>query len=136
MTLKFNFNILVQDMRKQKVSAQSPGQIMMESARYGKWLPRAVLTDLEPGTMHSIRSGPLAHMFRDDNFVFGKSGAGNNWAKGFYTDGAEICEEVMDVVRRESEHCDCPQGYQMVHALGGGTGSGLGTLLINKVRNI
>ena len=32
--------------------------------------------------MDSIRSGPLGSLFRPDNFVFGQSGAGNNWAKG------------------------------------------------------
>lgn len=48
----------------------------------GKYVPRAVLVDLEPGTMDSIRAGPLGNLFRPDNFVFGQSGAGNNWAKG------------------------------------------------------
>jgi tubulin beta len=47
-----------------------------------KYVPRAVLVDLEPGTMDSIRSGPLGNLFRPDNLVFGQSGAGNNWAKG------------------------------------------------------
>jgi tubulin beta len=47
-----------------------------------KYVPRAVLVDLEPGTMDSVRSGPLGGLFRPDNFVFGQSGAGNNWAKG------------------------------------------------------
>ena len=47
-----------------------------------KYVPRAVLVDLEPGTMDSVRAGPLGHLFRPDNFVFGQSGAGNNWAKG------------------------------------------------------
>lgn len=41
-----------------------------------------MLIDLEPGTMDSVRSGPLGGLFRPDNFVFGQSGAGNNWAKG------------------------------------------------------
>jgi tubulin beta len=41
-----------------------------------------VLIDLEPGTMDSLRSGPLGKLFRPDNYVFGQSGAGNNWAKG------------------------------------------------------
>ena len=36
-------------------------------------MPRAVLVDLEPGTMDSIRSGPFGEVFRPDNFVFGKS---------------------------------------------------------------
>merc|ERR1711881_774634 len=30
--------------------------------------------------------------------------------------------------------CDCLQGFQITHSLGGGTGSGMGTLLITKVR--
>jgi len=47
-----------------------------------KYVPRAILVDLEPGTMDSLRSGPLGSLFRPDNFVFGQSGAGNNWAKG------------------------------------------------------
>ena len=47
-----------------------------------KYVPRAVLVDLEPGTMDSIRSGVIGKLFRPDNFVFGQSGAGNNWAKG------------------------------------------------------
>ena len=51
----------------------------------GKYVPRAVLIDLEPGTMDSVRSGPFGQVFRPDNFVFGQSGAGNNWAKGHYT---------------------------------------------------
>ena len=39
------------------------------------------LMDLEPGTMDSVRSGPYGQIFRPDNFVFGQTGAGNNWAK-------------------------------------------------------
>ena len=75
----------------------------------GKFVPRAILVDLEPGTMDSVRSGPYGQIFRPDNFVFGQSGAGNNWAKGHYTEGAELVDSVLDVVRRESEACDCLQ---------------------------
>ena len=90
--------------------------------------------DLEPGTMDSVRSGPFGQIFRPDNFVFGQSGAGNNWAKGHYTEGAELIDAVLDVVRKEAEGCDCLQGFTMTHSLGGGTGSGMGTLLISKIR--
>ncbi|KAF7290645.1 hypothetical protein MIND_01304800 [Mycena indigotica] len=99
-----------------------------------KYVPRAVLIDLEPGTMDSVRSGPLGTLFRPDNFVFGQNGAGNNWAKGHYTEGAELVDSVLDVVRKEAEGTDCLQGFQITHSLGGGTGSGMGTLLISKVR--
>uniref|UniRef100_A0A8C4QAN6 Tubulin beta chain n=1 Tax=Eptatretus burgeri TaxID=7764 RepID=A0A8C4QAN6_EPTBU len=100
----------------------------------GRYVPRAILVDLEPGTMDAVRSGPIGGMFRPDNFVFGQSGAGNNWAKGHYTEGAELVDSVLDVVRKESESCDCLQGFQLTHSLGGGTGSGMGTLLISKIR--
>ena len=40
--------------------------------------------------MDSVRSGPFGQIFRPDNFVFGQSGAGNNWAKGHYTEGETI----------------------------------------------
>ena len=55
------------------------------------------------------RSGPMGKIFRPDNFVFGQSGAGNNWAKGHYTEGAELVDSVLDVARKESEACDCLQ---------------------------
>ncbi|XP_078282332.1 tubulin beta-4B chain-like isoform X4 [Rhinoraja longicauda] len=108
--------------------------VYYNEATGGKYVPRAILMDLEPGTMDSVRSGPFGQIFRPDNFVFGQSGAGNNWAKGHYTDGAELIDSVLDVVRKEAEGCDCLQGFQLTHSLGGGTGSGMGTLLISKIR--
>ncbi|XP_069349375.1 tubulin beta-1 chain-like [Eulemur rufifrons] len=108
--------------------------VYYNEAAGNKYVPRAILVDLEPGTMDSVRSGPFGQIFRPDNFVFGQSGAGNNWAKGHYTEGAELVDSVLDVVRKESESCDCLQGFQLTHSLGGGTGSGMGTLLISKIR--
>lgn len=108
--------------------------VYYNEATGGKYVPRAILVDLEPGTMDAVRSGPFGQIFRPDNFVFGQSGAGNNWAKGHYTEGAELVDSVLDVVRKEAESCDCLQGFQLTHSLGGGTGAGMGTLLISKIR--
>lgn len=110
------------------------GSPSLSQTSSNKYVPRAVLVDLEPGTMDSVRAGPLGQLFRPDNFVFGQAGAGNNWAKGHYTEGAELVDQVIDVVRREAEGCDCLQGFQITHSLGGGTGSGMGTLLLSKIR--
>ncbi|KAK1945272.1 Tubulin beta chain [Phytophthora citrophthora] len=108
--------------------------VYYNEATGGRYVPRAILMDLEPGTMDSVRAGPYGQLFRPDNFVFGQTGAGNNWAKGHYTEGAELIDSVLDVVRKEAESCDCLQGFQITHSLGGGTGSGMGTLLISKIR--
>nr|ACV83999.1 beta tubulin [Trypanosoma evansi] len=108
--------------------------VYFDEATGGRYVPRSVLIDLEPGTMDSVRAGPYGQIFRPDNFTFGQSGAGNNWAKGHYTEGAELIDSVLDVCCKEAESCDCLQGFQICHSLGGGTGSGMGTLLISKLR--
>ncbi|KAL0074248.1 beta-tubulin, partial [Phycomyces blakesleeanus] len=72
----------------------------------GKYVPRAVLVDLEPATMDAIRSSPYGKLYRPDNFVNGQSGAGNSWARGYYTEGAELIEGVLDIIRKEAEHTD------------------------------
>jgi len=109
--------------------------VYFNEASEGKYVPRAVLADLEPGTMDVLRAGSYGRIFRPDNFVFGKSGAENNWAKGHYGTGADLVDSVMDAVRKESESCDYLQGFQLAHSLGGGTGSGMGTKLIAKIRD-
>merc|ERR1711871_1681127 len=77
--------------------------VYCNEATGGRYVPRAILMDLEPGTMDSVRAGPFGQLFRPDNFVFGQSGAGNNWAKGHYTEGAELVDSVLDVARKESD---------------------------------
>jgi len=101
----------------------------------GRYVPRAVLVDLEPGTTEVIKASPYGSIFKADNFAFGQNGAGNNWAKGHYTEGAELVDKVLNIVRKEAERCDAPQGFQICHSLGGGTGSGMGTLLLLKIRD-
>jgi hypothetical protein len=83
--------------------------VYYNEAGNGKWVPRSVMVDLEPGTMDSIKASSMGKLFKPDNFVFGQSGAGNNWAKGHYTEGAELVDQVLDVVRKEAENCDCLQ---------------------------
>jgi len=108
--------------------------VYFNEASGGKYVPRAILVDLEPGTMDAVKGGPMGQLFRPDNFVFAQNGAGNNWAKGHYTEGAELVDSVLEVVRKETENCDCLQGFQLSQSLGGGTGSGMGTLLLSKIR--
>lgn len=93
----------------------------------GKYVPRAILCDLEPGAIDCIRASRYGQMFRPDNFIFGTAGAGNNWAKGdcqesmnfstisylnlgYYGEGAETLDYILESVRREMENTDCLQG--------------------------
>ena len=75
-----------------------------------RFVPRAVLVDLDPGSLNSVLSGPSGRLFKPDNFIAGRAGAANNWAKGYYTEGAELMDTVLDHVRLEVESCDLVQG--------------------------
>ena len=74
--------------------------VYCNEANGGCYVSRAILMDLEPGTMDSVRAGPFGWPVGPVNFVFGQPGAGNNWTKGHCTEGAELIDSVPDVVRK------------------------------------
>ena len=102
-----------------------------------RFVPRATLTNSELSSLDAIKALTIGTMVKSDNFVFGASGAGtrNNWTKAHYTETAQLVGGIADVVRKGCESCDCPQGFQIRHSLGGGTGLGLVTLLLMKIRD-
>ncbi|KAI5452866.1 hypothetical protein NCC49_006405 [Naganishia albida] len=99
-----------------------------------KYVPRSIQVDLEPAVLDNVKSGGMGNLFRPDTFVNAQGGAGNNWAKGYYTEGAELIDPILDIARGQAERSDSLQGFQVLHSLGGGTGSGLGALLLSKIR--
>ncbi|XP_076766638.1 tubulin beta-4B chain-like [Xylocopa sonorina] len=99
----------------------------------GRFVPRSVLVDLDPGSLDGVSSGPCGSLFKPGNLVAGRAGAANNWARGYYTEGAELSEIALDRIRAEAEACDLMQGIQMVHSMGGGTGGGMAALLMTRL---
>lgn len=65
----------------------------------GKYVPRAILTDLETGVLDSIQSEMCGPLFNTDNFIAGITGAANNYAKGFYIGGPELIEAIIELIR-------------------------------------
>merc|ERR1712187_735225 len=63
----------------------------------------------------------------------GKEDAANNFARGHYTVGKEMMDIVNDRIRKLVESCDNLQGFLICHAVGGGTGSGLGMLILERL---
>eukprot|EP01080_Neovahlkampfia_damariscottae_P006875 gene6875-11037_t len=108
--------------------------VYFTETKKGRYVPRSVFVDLEPGTLDSIRGQKYGKLYKPSSFINSTDGAGNNWAKGFYTEGSELIDDIMDGLRKEAELCESLQGFQLSHSLGGGTGSGLGTLILSKLR--
>jgi Tubulin/FtsZ family, GTPase domain len=54
-------------------------------------------------------------------------------ARGHYTVGKEQIDVVMDKVRRLADNCSGLQGFFIFHSFGGGTGSGFGALILERL---
>ncbi len=92
------------------------------------------MVDLEPRVIQSILQSPYGSIFNPENiFVSGAgTGAGNNWASG-YCQGQAVHEELMEILDREADGSDSLEGFFLCHSIAGGTGSGLGSLLLEKL---
>jgi len=99
----------------------------------GKYVPRALFIDLEQTVVDEVRHGPYRMLFHPDQLITGKEDAANNFARGRYTVGKEMIDTVLDRVRRIADQCACLQGFMIFHSFGGGTGSGFGTLLMERL---
>ena len=99
----------------------------------GKHVPRAVYVDLEPTVIDEIRTGTYRQLYHPEQLISGKEDAANNYARGHYTIGKEIVDLVLDRVRKLADNCTGLQGFLVYHATGGGTGSGLGALLLERL---
>lgn len=91
---------------------------------------RAVLVDMEEGVVNQLERGPLADIFDVRQRITSVSGAGNNWAHGHEVYGPQYAAEIVDKLRRAANFCDSLQCFSLIHSMGGGTGSGLGTYLL------
>jgi len=99
----------------------------------GKHVPRAVLVDLEPSVCDEVRTGEYRQLYHPQQIISGKEDAANNYARGHYTVGKEIVDSVLDRIRKLADACTGLQGFLVFHATGGGTGSGLGSLLLERL---
>ncbi|THU45431.1 hypothetical protein C4D60_Mb02t17870 [Musa balbisiana] len=129
----------------------------------GKHVPRAVFVDLEPTVIDEVRTGAYRQLFHPEQLISGKEDAANNFARGHYTSnylihlpilfvlryaipvmftdicaripavGKEIVDLCLDRIRKLADNCTGLQGFLVFNAVGGGTGSGLGSLLLERL---
>jgi len=99
----------------------------------GKHVPRALYADLEESVVDEIRMGAFRQMYHPEQLITGKEDAANNFARGHYTVGKELVDVILDKIRKIADQCAGLQGFILFHAVGGGTGSGLGALLLERL---
>ncbi|EPX70450.1 gamma-tubulin [Schizosaccharomyces octosporus yFS286] len=101
-----------------------------------RYIPRALLIDLEPRVVSNILGDTYGNLYNPENILVTKNGggAGNNWAHGYsYAD--RIFEDIMDMIDREADGSDSLEGFSLLHSIAGGTGSGLGSYLLERLND-
>ena len=71
----------------------------------GKFVPRSVFMDLESSVIDQVRTGTYKQLFHPEQLITGKEDAANNYARGHYTIGKEIIDNVLDRLRKLSDAC-------------------------------
>ena len=96
-----------------------------------------------------MRTGTYHQLFHPEQLITGKEDAANNYARGYYTVGKTLIELVMSRIRKlvrqnvyyiicdgvlfQADQCTGLQGFLIFHSLGGGTGSGFTSLLMERL---
>ncbi|KAJ3539236.1 hypothetical protein NMY22_g4827 [Coprinellus aureogranulatus] len=111
-------------------STLNPEQVSVPS-RY------LLLAERDPNqVINNILTSSHANLYNPENIFLSKDGggAGNNWAQGYST-GERIYEEVMEMIDREAEGSDSLEGFMVMHSIAGGTGSGLGSFMLERLND-
>jgi tubulin gamma len=100
------------------------------------YIPRNLLIDLEPRVINKIKTGPYKKLYNHENYYVSEEGggAGNNWASG-YAQAEANHEKLMDMIDREADNSDSLEGFVLLHSIAGGTGSGVGSYLLEKLND-
>ena len=100
------------------------------------YVPRALLLDLEPRVINSIQNSDLRSLFNHENVFVADhgGGAGNNWASG-YAQAESVQEDILEMIDREADGSDRLEGFVLCHSIAGGTGSGMGSYLLEALND-
>uniref|UniRef100_A0AC35FX84 Tubulin/FtsZ GTPase domain-containing protein n=1 Tax=Panagrolaimus sp. PS1159 TaxID=55785 RepID=A0AC35FX84_9BILA len=101
-----------------------------------RFIPRAVLVDLEPRVINSTLNAAFGKLFNLERVFSAGSGAGNNWASGYgagFNRDSEHGEQILNIIQSEVEISDKIDGFSVSHSIAGGTGSGLGSWILEKL---
>jgi len=86
--------------------------------------------------INSIQTSDMRNLYNPENIWCSEhgGGAGNNWASG-YGQADKSIEEIMEIVDREADGSDSLEGFVVCHSIAGGTGSGMGSRMLEELNS-
>jgi len=91
------------------------------------------MIDLDSSAINWVRIGKFQDFFHQDSHLNGKEECSGVYSKGFHSYGPELSEYFLDGIRKQVEKCSSFQGFMIYNSTGGGTGAGLGSLLLERL---
>lgn len=113
--------------------AEEASSTFFRESESGKHIPRSVFIDLDPSQIDEVRSGPYKNLYSSEQLISGKEDAASLYARGRYFLGSLIEDLCLEGVRKLADACYDLEGFMLYHSLGGGTGSGLGAMLLERL---
>lgn len=106
-------------------------QALFMETESNRFVPRAVFVDTEPSSISNLqKSSP--DLYFSEQFISSNEDSSNIYIRG-YSLGIHLRNTIQDRIRILSENCDKLKGFIFFHSLNGGTGSGLGNLLLESL---
>ena len=107
---------------------------LFEELSNGKYVARNLFFDFDPYTIENVRKRyKYRNILQEDYIINGAQDSAINFAKAHYSSGKELISTVSDSIRTMVESCDSAQGFMFNHSMGGGTGTGFGALVLERV---
>lgn len=109
--------------------------VFFDQADDEQYLPRSILIDLEPRVIHGILNSEYKNLYNMENIYVHQDGggAGNNWAAG-YDLAEKVSDDVLEMIDREANNAESLEGFVLCHSIAGGTGSGFGSHLLERLQ--
>ncbi|KAI6654298.1 Tubulin alpha-1C chain [Oopsacas minuta] len=95
------------------------------------YTPRSIFVDFDSVNIDAIKTC-YPKLYNPDSLISKQNGL-NTFATGYHTEGKLILESVMEEIRRICEVTDRSKIFWIFHSLSGGTGSGLGSLILDEI---
>ncbi|KAJ5366677.1 hypothetical protein N7541_000618 [Penicillium brevicompactum] len=112
-----------EDIRK-----SSSYETFFAEAENGKYVPRSIFVDLDPSPVDEIRTGTYRNLFHPEQLISGKEDAANNCMSPSYLKYLAKGSWIMLLIES-----DVWLGFLIFRSIGGGTGSGFGALLLERL---
>jgi tubulin alpha len=109
-------------------------QRLFQRTRVDRLVPHCVLVDTDADAIDALRRGPRRDLYHPARLLHGVDGRdGSSTFAAAQTVGRARVLHTLDTVRLLLEQCDAPcAGLLLARASGGGTGAGLGSLLLQS----